>query len=126
MAKQVAPPLPDALEAVFGFAEIPAAVQLRQVSADGPHVPDMGRRHPEGRLRQGRVFLVDGLMGGDIRKARGCADSKHARFFPDVIEAGVDGLDVDHGRGVHLIGKNVVLESTDEVGPTGDDFGFAA
>ena len=51
------PALADAVEAVFRFAEIPAAVQLCDVAADGPHIPDVRRGHAEGRLGQGRVLL---------------------------------------------------------------------
>ena len=117
------PALADAVEAVFRLAEIPAAVQLRDVAADRPHVADVRSRHAQSRLGQRRVFLVDRRVGGDIGQSGSGADLEHARFFLDEIETG-NGLDVDHRRGVR--GKNVVLQRPDQIGATGNNGCFAA
>jgi len=106
-------PLAQAIETVFRFAEVPAAVQLRDVSGQSSHVPDVGRRHAGSGLGQGRVFLLDDRVGGDIGQACGRADFEHSTFFLDVIEAG-DGFEVDQRRGIGR--KDVVLECTEEIG----------
>jgi hypothetical protein len=115
--------LADAVEAVFRFAEVPAAVQLRDIAAYGRHIADMGSAYPGGSLGQGSVSLLYSLIGSDICQARDRANLEHAALFLDEIKTGY-GLEIDHGRGVG--GKDIVLERTKEIRTAGDDDRFAA
>ncbi len=58
--------LADTVEAVVGFAEVPAAVKLADVATDCSGFPDMRRSSLASCLGQSGVFAVNNITGGNV------------------------------------------------------------
>jgi len=93
--------------AVVGVAAgkvIPAPHLLAEVSAQRGHVPVLPRAGGVGSLCKHRIAPAHDRAGLDAAQGGQTADQKAAVIFPNIVQSGLHGLDVDQhaGRnGVH-------------------------
>ena len=85
----------DAVEAIVGIAEVPAAVELADIATDGPHFPDMWRGCPMSGLGQRLVPSPDDRAFGNILQSGQSAYSQQISFLLDVVQPG-NAFEVNH------------------------------
>src|SRR5262249_1196405 len=106
-------------------AEVPAAVALAQVAAQGAHVADLRAADVAGRGAQGGEYLLDGGIGGDLGQGRAGADQVSAGggLVGDRVHA-LELVDTAQADDLVRLGDVLLLEVM-QVGTAGQELGGA-